>query len=224
MSSPGDAKSVQHSESAQAPADQSLKSLCGVCQKEPPKYKCPRCYLPYCSVTCNKVHRETHPPDPEPTPAETPQAATTTTVAAAVPTKANDRSNPFGALDSASDKLQMLFSKYPGLPQQLADIYAAMQPPTESTQNDGGIPASLLRGLPSKKESWNHDVGIKKGKEALRKARKAGGVSGEGVEEYCELIMHLMNGQADASALLQRQAATEDSELIERLMHEESKR
>lgn len=183
-----------------------------------------------CSVACSKIHRENHPPDPEPKPeskpAEPPQAVAPPTVTSEIPIgNPNDRSNPFRALDTASDKLQMLFTKYPSLPQQLMDIQAAMQPPAESIQNNG-IPASLMKGLASKKDSWNHDVGIKNGKEALRKARKADGAAGEAVKEYCELIQYLMNGQAgaDASALLQKQVATQDSELIERLMTEEKRR
>lgn len=189
-------------------------------------------------MACNKFHRENHPPDPpeakpdEPPPqagAPLPTTATETpsAAAAAVATNTNDRGNPFRALDSASDKLQMLFTKYPDLPAQLADIHAAAQPPSEDATQGSGIPASLLKGLPSKKDAWNHDVGIKNGKEALRKARKADGVAGEAVREYCELIAYLMNGQAggaEATALLQKEAALQDSELIERLLEEEKKR
>lgn len=180
-------------------------------------------------MTCSKVHRENHPPDPEPKPAEPSQTAAAPSPTDAAPTAAHDRSsssnNPFRALDSASDKLQMLFTKYPDLPQQLAAIDAAMRPPSEASQNNG-IPASLLKGLPSKSSGWNHDVGIKNGKEALRRARKADGAAGEAVREYCELITYLMSGQAgaEAAALLQRETATQDSQLIERLMAEEQRR
>ncbi|KAJ1286053.1 hypothetical protein BS78_03G324500 [Paspalum vaginatum] len=31
---------------------------CGVCKEAPPKYKCPSCRTPYCSVTCFKKHKE----------------------------------------------------------------------------------------------------------------------------------------------------------------------
>lgn len=181
-------------------------------------------------MTCNKIHHENHPPDPEPSPkpVEPPQAAPKEApppVTAAV-AAANKRNNPFHALDSASDKFRMLFAKYPGLPEQLNDIHAATQPPSETTQNNGSIPASLLKGLPNRKETWNHDQGIKNGKEALRRARKAEGPNGEAVREYCELIMYLMNEQDNvgAAALLQKQTAMQDSELIERLMAEEKKR
>ncbi|KAJ6784171.1 hypothetical protein PWT90_09262 [Aphanocladium album] len=251
MSTTTDNTPEQRNESAQPSTqtaeDQPGKSLCGYVEqstdrnslRQPPPQLLPLIVLSErnfanivslgfsCSVACNKIHRENHPPDPEPKP-EPPQAAAVPTVAAEAPAVTNnleDTHNPFRALDSASDKLQMLFTKYPSLPQQLMDIHAAMQPPSETEQNNG-IPASLLKGLPTKKGTWNHDIGIKNGKEALRKARKTDGAPGEAVKEYCELIQYLMNGQAgaDASALLQKQAATQDSELIERLMTEEKRR
>ncbi|KAF1832121.1 hypothetical protein BDW02DRAFT_455394, partial [Decorospora gaudefroyi] len=35
--------------------------LCGVCNTAPKKYKCPTCSLPYCSLSCFKTHKATHP-------------------------------------------------------------------------------------------------------------------------------------------------------------------
>ena len=32
---------------------------CRVCKQQQSKYKCPKCFLPYCSVACNHTHRET---------------------------------------------------------------------------------------------------------------------------------------------------------------------
>ncbi|XP_056672446.1 zinc finger HIT domain-containing protein 3 [Monodelphis domestica] len=34
-----------------------LGSVCGVCEEEP-KYRCPACRVPYCSVPCYKKHKE----------------------------------------------------------------------------------------------------------------------------------------------------------------------
>ncbi|ONM36693.1 HIT-type Zinc finger family protein [Zea mays] len=34
---------------------------CCVCKEAPPKYKCPSCRTPYCSVTCFKKHKGTVP-------------------------------------------------------------------------------------------------------------------------------------------------------------------
>ncbi|KAK2591420.1 hypothetical protein QQS21_010884 [Conoideocrella luteorostrata] len=200
-----------------APSSNSI-TICGVCQAGQSKYKCPRCYLPYCSVACNKVHKENHPPDPEPNPVPKPDAQETQSTGTNIPP--HNPSNPFHALDT-SEKLQHLFHKYPSLSQQLLDIYAATQPPTEAP--DKRIPASLTQGF-EKKDNWNHDIGIKNGKEALRKARRAKGEAGEAVREYSELILHLINTQDDkgqVTTALQQQAAQEDSKLIEQLLAQE---
>ncbi|KAF4455982.1 Zinc finger HIT domain-containing protein 3 [Fusarium austroafricanum] len=193
-------------------------SLCGVCSANPPKYKCPRCRLPYCSVACNKIHRENHPPDPEP---PTPQPEPSQTRQPSQP-QSCDPSNPFHALEG-SDKLRLLFQKYPSLPEQLLKIDAATLPPSETKS---AIPASLLKGLPPKQEAWNHDIGMQNGKEALRKARRADGEQGDAIREYSELILHLLNTEnanADADSILRQQIAQEDTKLIERLMAQEKR-
>lgn len=77
-----------------------------------------------------------------------------------------------------------------------------------------------------KKEQWNHDVGIRKGKEALRRARKADGDLGEGIREYTELIVHLTSQDArnrEAEALLRQQATERDADLIRKLIDEEKR-
>lgn len=175
-----------------------------------------------CSVACNKTHRENHPPDPEPTPKPTP---TVRDVQPDTPSKVSNPNNPFHALET-SNKLKLLFQKYPNLPDQLLRIHAATLPPSDAASRNTGIPASLLKGLP-KKDTWNHDVGIQNGKEALRKARRAHGEDGEAIREYSELILHLMNteaAEADVTGLLQQQLAEEDSKLIGRLMAEDENR
>lgn len=121
--------------------------------------------------------------------------------------------------------MRRLFQKYPGLPDQLLQIHAATLPPPETASQNPGIPASLLKGLP-KKETWNHDIGIQNGKEALRKARRAHGEEGDAIREYSELIIHLINTQhaeSDVTTLLRQQLAQEDTQLIERLMAEEKR-
>lgn len=194
-------------------------TLCGVCNKLPAKYKCPRCYLPHCSVACNKTHQENHPPDVEPKPT-TIRSDIRQTSNAVAPVPKPDPSNPFHALDT-SEKLQLLFRRYPRLSEQLSEIYAATQPPLEAA--DKRLPASLMHGI-NKKDGWNHDVGIRNGKEALRKARRADGEAGDAVREYSELILHLINGQdtnGQLSSFIQQQSAQEDGRLIEQLMERE---
>lgn len=85
-----------------------------------------------------------------------------------------------------------------------------------------------MKGLPANNSSgkgqWNHDIGIKNGKAALRRARKASGQDGEAIREYTELILHIMNETSDkndATAYVQRQIAEQDTALIERLLAED---
>ncbi|KAJ6439623.1 zinc finger domain-containing protein [Purpureocillium lavendulum] len=195
-------------------------AMCGVCKTTASKYKCSRCYLPYCSVACNKAHQANHPPDlkPKSEPDDEPPSAS-------LPAKPSGPLNPFSALDN-SDKLAWLFRKYPNLPQQLLDIHAETQPPPEDPSKH--IPASLLQGVAApRRNNWTRDQGIKKGKSALRKARQQPGKDGEGVREYCTLIRMLVNdGEANdgATATLQQQFAQEDADIIRQLMEEERDR
>ncbi|GKT49380.1 putative zinc-type alcohol dehydrogenase-like protein YbdR [Colletotrichum spaethianum] len=199
--------------------------MCGVCHEKEGKYKCTRCALPFCSVPCNKIHRENHPPDPEPSAA----AATSAGDPTLEPLRPARRSrlNPFSVLDD-SDQLRYLFRRYPGLQTRLLDIIAATEPPPElqstgSSLNDM-MKARAMAAANPKKEQWTHDVGIRNGKEALRKARNAAGEDGEGVREYIELINHLMskaNAAAEAEEVIRKQAAEKDAELIRRLMTED---
>jgi hypothetical protein len=81
----------------------------------------------------------------------------------------------------------------------------------------------MMQGL-TKRDGWNHDVGLKKGKEALRRARRAEGEAGDAIREYSELVLHLINSQDDKgqlSTVLQHHAAQEDTKLIEQLMAQE---
>ncbi|UKZ82081.1 hypothetical protein TrVFT333_009865 [Trichoderma virens FT-333] len=214
------------------PKQKTNANLCGVCESNPGKYKCSRCRLPYCSVQCSKAHQQNHPPDP---PKEEPKS---TSIASSEPQTASanmppagsiDPTNPFSAL-ATSDKLQLLFSKYPNLPNQLLEIHAATQPPPEAPDAaTRAIPSSLMKGLPanSGKATWNHDIGIKNGKAALRRARKASGEDGEAIREYTELILHIMNETGEknnAAAFVQRQIAEQDTALIERLLAEDRRR
>ncbi|KAK7429252.1 hypothetical protein QQZ08_004262 [Neonectria magnoliae] len=194
-----------------APAPAPTPSLCGVCNVNAPN----------CSVACNKVHRENHPPDPEPQPKPAPSQPQ---VPGPPPAPA-DPLNPFRALET-SDRLRLLFQKYPLLPNQLLRIHAATLPPQDPEAKKHAIPASLLKGLPPKKETWNHDIGIRNGKEALRKARRALGEEGDAIREYSELILHLINTDnsgPDVTNLLRQQLAQEDTTLIERLIAEEKR-
>lgn len=100
-----------------------------------------------------------------------------------------------------------------------------MMPPENSESR--GIPSSLLAGMPKRRDNWNHDVGIRNGKAALRRARKAGGEDGDAVREYSELVLHILNNgesQEEVERILRQQMAEEDTKLIETLIAEETRR
>jgi zinc finger HIT domain-containing protein 3 len=143
-----------------------------------------------CSVACNKSHRENHPPDAEPVPEPTAVLGTSQTSSR---TQA-DPANPWSILDDC-EQLQYLFKKYPGLRQQLKEINAATQPPPP--QSSLQIPGLTI----TKGSDWSREVGIRKGLELLRKARRAPGEDGEALREYTELIVHLVYSQKAGNAV-----------------------
>ncbi|ROT40269.1 hypothetical protein SODALDRAFT_356230 [Sodiomyces alkalinus F11] len=210
-------------------ATSSKTKLCGVCNETPGKYKCPRCGLPFCSVACNKTHRENHPPDPEPESKPSDAGPSPQPVAMTEgPSSSHQPDNPFSVLDD-SEQLRYLFRRYPNLPQQLLAISAATEPPAEAqptSLKEAILAKAAAAGKPNQAQ-WNHDVGIRKGKEALRRARKAEGDAGEGVREFSELIIHLTSQGArseETGSLLRSRAAQRDADLIKRLLEEEGRR
>lgn len=181
-----------------------------------------------CSVACFRPHKENHPPDdPKPAPAPKPAAAE----------KAPKRQpHPFSVLDE-SPELAQLFRRYPGLPAKLEGIHSATLPPPEEEPGRGGLPWSLQQAPgyqqhhQSKRPRWTHDTGLRRGKEALRKARTDPGEEGDAVREYCELVLHLLSrgagagaeAAADVTDIVRQQATQEDVKLIEKLIEAEGK-
>ncbi|KAL2019109.1 hypothetical protein VTK56DRAFT_10060 [Thermocarpiscus australiensis] len=172
--------------------------ICGVCGAQPGKYKCPRCSMPYCSVSCSKQHKENHPPDPPPIP-NTPNH----------PTNTNDnpssQDDPYRILLDHRSAFQRLFERYPSLPAELARIQQTTQPPPDNNPNPA--PPKLPFAIPGlgtatnnnrRAVPWTKDVGLRKGAEALRRARTDPGETGDGVREFCDLVLFLLSKQAEA--------------------------
>ncbi|PKS09754.1 hypothetical protein jhhlp_004375 [Lomentospora prolificans] len=214
---PDTATSEQHESSETTKPSAPRSGMCAVCNTNPGKYKCPRCRMPYCSVACNKAHKDNHPPDPEPV-----AAPSTDPMPKNSEKPKFDPSNPFGILES-SEKLQMLFKKYPHLPDQLLKIHAATEPPAQSGPTFlGGKPTESRR---LEKEIWSRATGIKKGKEALQRAREASGEEGEAVREYQELVLHLLSGRDDSTQdVVQRRLANQENELLKSFVVAETSR
>ncbi|KAK7746854.1 hypothetical protein SLS53_002042 [Cytospora paraplurivora] len=197
----------------EVPPARPAPKLCGICEKEEAN----------CSVACFRPHKENHPPDdPRPAPDAKPAAETQ---------KAPKRkSHPFSVLDD-SPELAQLFKRYPGLPAKLESIHSATLPPAEEGPGRGGLPWNLQQAPgyqpQGKKPRWTHDTGLRRGKEALRKARTNPGEEGDAVREYCELVLHLLSRESEAAAdvtdIVRQQVTQEDVKLIEKLIEAEGK-
>lgn len=164
-------------------------------------------------MACSRTHRDNHPPDAplpaKPAPEQTSSDESTRKV----------KAHPFSVLDD-SPELQHLFKRYPNLPTRLGMIHAATLPPRAADDERGHQQTPAFR----RRQNWTHDVGLRRGKEALRKARTDPGDDGEAVREYCELVLHLLARakEADVTAMVRQEANEEDIKLIERLMQSEA--
>jgi zinc finger HIT domain-containing protein 3 len=138
-----------------------------------------------------------------------------------MPTKSALPSHPFSVLDNAPE-LAQLFAKYPTLRQRLNEIHKRTLPPP----GGGLLPArsGARRGLGGAAEAWSPDIGLRRAQKALRRARGAPGRDGEGVREYCDLVLHLLARRADkeaAHAVVRREVQRDETDLVRRLLDRE---
>ncbi|KAF4635716.1 hypothetical protein G7Y89_g2380 [Cudoniella acicularis] len=202
-----------------------VAKLCGVCKVKEWKYKCSRCYLPYCSIACSTVHKATHPAsDTAPGTkyrSNTPPKANNIDVPRPGTVAAAGFRGPFAALDE-SKELQILFKTFPRLPSQLEEIDAATLPPANSDEIDS-LPGTRKKG--GKLELWNRDRGLQKGVEALRRAKEAYGKDGEGVREFSKLVLQILSGEENSSVAeaIQNEIAEENARIISLLLNHETK-
>ncbi|KAL1878559.1 hypothetical protein VTK73DRAFT_7824 [Phialemonium thermophilum] len=186
--------------------------VCGICNEADGKYKCPRCFMPYCSVACNRAHKENHPSDEvrqEQGPAE--------------PRMGRHDDDPYRVLLEHSSEFKRLFMKYPDLEAELGRIQRTTLPPRDDNTPKNGLPWKLKSSGNKRKEPWSQEVGLRTGAAALRKARMDPGETGDGVREYCELVLHLLSttGKSDATTFVRREVAVEETKTIQRLLSEE---
>ncbi|KAH6621083.1 hypothetical protein B0J18DRAFT_216797 [Chaetomium sp. MPI-SDFR-AT-0129] len=221
---------------------------CGVCGAQPGKYKCPRCAMPYCSVACNKQHKENHPPD-----APKPEPTTTFTTANPNPNSTNTTpDDPYSILLDHRDTFTHLFTKYPSLAAELTRIQEKTLPPpllpssapannpnnTWSSNRHKSHPHHHNRNHNNTNNNtpqpWSRDIGLRRGAEALRRARTDPSDTGDGVREFCELVKLLLNRDREQRKLeggerqgvngiekVRREVVAEERGLIERLLREE---
>ncbi|KAF2256785.1 hypothetical protein BU26DRAFT_527061 [Trematosphaeria pertusa] len=113
--------------------------LCSVCNSEPKKYKCPTCSVPYCSISCFKEHKSTH-PETAPTPSAPPEPEIPQPPPPQPLPKYLRKKIDFSILGT-NPKFQELLKAYPTLLPMLQRIYAAT---IEPDPEDG--PQSRRRG------------------------------------------------------------------------------
>lgn len=182
------------------------------------KHACPLADTGFhsCSVACSRTHRDNHPPSEPRPPVLEPE----------VKEKPKDN-HPFSVLDGSME-LQQLFRKYPNLPSRLKQIYDTTLPPNDESFVKGGLPTKVPPVYASKKnnEPWTQDIGLRRGQQALRQARTDPGEDGDGVREYCELVLYLLSKsekENDVTELVRQEAVMEDAKLIEKLMQSEGR-
>lgn len=195
-----------------------------------------------CSVACNKQHKENHPPDapkPEPSPATNTDQPQTEV--------AETDQDPYSILLDHRDTFQRLFAKYPSLPAALSRIQDTTLPPPDNPDSlstpTSRFP-SLLNGVRAntprqRQQPWTRDVGLRRGAEALRRARTDPGDTGDGVREFCDLVRFLLSSEAaeeeqrrkkrkggagEVVDMIREEVAAEEARVIARLLREESDR
>ncbi|OSS50291.1 hypothetical protein B5807_04794 [Epicoccum nigrum] len=120
------------------------EALCGVCNSEPKKYKCPTCALPYCSLSCFKEHKPTHSGDtPAPAVLVEPQIPQPPPPAP-IPRYLKKKTD-FSVL-ATNPKFQELLKTHPTLLPALQRVYAATIEPEEGDQPRRGRGGRGFRG------------------------------------------------------------------------------
>ncbi|KAK0652185.1 hypothetical protein B0T16DRAFT_454576 [Cercophora newfieldiana] len=214
-------------EDEDAPPMRRDPKLCGICEKEVGKYKCPQCFMPYCSIACNRTHKESHPP-----PAETSQKPSQQSVP-----PAQKKEDPYAILLDNEFEFKRLFKKYPFLPDELSKILQNTLPPDSSTDgatNRSGFPTSFKQPYGKKQHAWSRMDGLLQGVAALRQARTDPTEIGDGIRECCDLILYLLSSQKsqthggpravikDLTEVVREEVVAEETEIIARLNQEEA--
>lgn len=199
---------------------------CGVCLKNPAKYKCTRCELPYCSIPCNVEHKNNHPPDPPK--AEPPSVIDSDSLPVSVPANgwnslpragtqvaAGRPANILAPL-LASPEVKTLFNHYPSLKAQLRHIYNTSQPPPEDNWE-----------AQRERPFWTREQATRDGVEALKNAKKQYGKDGEGMREFAALVIryispeHVVNGSFDQQAPIYKETQEDNAKMISDLLRGE---
>ncbi|EGS23521.1 uncharacterized protein CTHT_0002150 [Thermochaetoides thermophila DSM 1495] len=164
---------------------------CVVCNKMDGKYKCPRCHSPF-------------PPTPAPKSNKCLKMSDDDCGTASV--KTAEHTSPLEVIaQKHGDEISNFVAKHPGLEEVLQDILMATMPPGERGLQSLQSRFPTLFKTNNPNATWDREMGIQNGVEALRRARKHPEI-GHAVDEFFELITYLLDkegllGPAAASKL-----------------------
>ncbi len=172
---------------------------------------------PSCSVACNRIHKENHPPPSEmergdPAPSQ-PQK------------RQREEDDPYRVLLDHQPEFERLFKKHPGLVDELNRIDKATFPPSHGDGGKGNMPFKHkhMRGNAHRQRPWTQEDGLRRGAAVLRKARTDPGDRGDAVREYCELVLYLLSkpGGNKMNNVVREEVNAGDARVIEELMQVE---
>ncbi|KAF1852151.1 uncharacterized protein K460DRAFT_362917 [Cucurbitaria berberidis CBS 394.84] len=124
-------------------------NVCGVCNTEPKKYKCPTCALPYCSLSCFKTHKTTH-PTTAPSPAEPTEPSLPQPPPPAPTPRYLKKKTDFSVL-ATNPKFQALLKTHPDLLSSLQRVYAkTIEPDPEDEARRHRLERQAFRGRGSR--------------------------------------------------------------------------
>lgn len=170
----------------------STRPPCVVCKTAEGKYKCPRCYLYSCSLSCSKEHRDNY-PHVKSEPVDAMDVNVPLAPAGDVsPSQESDTPSDLSQRSGIADmpEYKALLRKYPNLERLLWDIAVATDPPTNNGGaygKHGSLPGPMKSGRKAN-QPWTRDVGYENGVEALRRTRESPGDDRDALKEYCELV------------------------------------
>ncbi|KAF1939166.1 hypothetical protein EJ02DRAFT_352960 [Clathrospora elynae] len=120
-------------------------ALCGICNAQPKKYKCPTCALPYCSLLCFKSHKTTH-PDPTSTPSTSAEPSLPQPPPTAPTPRYLKKKNDLSVL-ATNPKFQDLLKTHPTLLASLQRVYAkTIKPDPEDEARRRMLERNSFRG------------------------------------------------------------------------------
>ncbi|KAF2093210.1 hypothetical protein NA57DRAFT_81548 [Rhizodiscina lignyota] len=166
-----------------------MSVICGICKAHPPKYKCPTCKLPYCSIACYKNHKATHDSgsvsQDTPAPPITPQAV-----------QVPKPSRPGLSVEDVTKHPAFvdLLKRHPQLKAQLGSMYSRVRsrPPVDRPTNSYQAPRRDQEQSRQKKAD-EHVLQL------MKWGRNSDTADGQAMKEFIELMASLQEQSQESN-------------------------